>query len=111
VSKDVPHDLPTLPYPVKYMHCDSKKIVLYVSFKTTAGGWSRKQKLLDTDLYKQDLTTQARDDAILGMASILKDYYKENHQGKQHEEGEEHQQAEDEEEEKSAKGEDSEGEE
>ena len=106
-SKDVPHDLPTLPDPVKYMHVDSNKVVLYVSFKTTAGGWSRKQKLLDTDLYKQDLTTQARDDAILGMASILKDYYKENHQGKQHEETEEHQQAEEEEE--AAKGKDSEG--
>ncbi len=106
-SDHVPDDLPTLPDPVKYMHVDSNKLVLYVNFKTTAGAWSRKQKLLDTGLYKQDLTTQVRDEAILGMASILKDYHNTNHQGKQYEEGEENKLAEEE----AAEGEKTEGEE
>ena len=37
------------------------------------------KRLLNTDVFRDELTSKNRDDAILALAGILKEYYDKNH--------------------------------
>lgn len=79
-DEDAEADLPELPEPVKYLDVAKDKIVLKVYYKKdTSKKWHMKSKHLNISVFNSDLTCKARDDAILAMAGILKEYYEKSH--------------------------------
>ena len=69
-----------MPEPVKYMKSSKDKIELKVYYKKDSSKkWHMRKKVLNTNLFNAELTSKNRDDAILALAGILKEYYDKNH--------------------------------
>jgi hypothetical protein len=72
-------DLPHIEKPLRYNLDTPGRVIMYFFYRTENGVWKKSTRSIDLALYKDQLTSTPRDDALTSLAKFMKDLYNTHH--------------------------------